>query len=601
MGFIAFMLNTSSPSLLALLKRLWSHISSKRRAQFKALFFLMILASLAEVISIGSVLPFLGVLANPDSVFQSKFVAPLITIFNVESTNNLLFLLTIFFILGALFSGVMRIILLWAQTNLGHAICADLSIDFYRRTLYQPYSFHLTKNSSEVISGITSKSSMIVHQVLLPVLTILSSFLMLTAIMSALLCIQPAIALTAFLSFGLIYLVVILVSKRALVKNSQCINDESTKVIKALQEGLGGIRDVLIDGTQSIYCNIYQQADLPMRRAHASITIISAGPRYVIEALGMILIASLAYSMSGGVGGDYASSIPILGALALGAQRMLPVLQQSYASWSAMRASQASLLDVLDMLDKPLPVNLDSFSAHEVLFSKGVEICDLSFKYADDRPFVLNKVNLFIKKGSRVGFIGATGSGKSTLLDIIMGLLEPTSGALMVDGEPISRKNSRAWQSHIAHVPQTIFLADTTIAENIAFGVPFDKIDFSRVKEAARRAQISSAIESWEKSYETIVGERGLRLSGGQRQRIGIARALYKNADVFILDEATSALDNETERAVVASMESLNRDLTFIIVAHRLTSLKGCDQIIELENGAIRRISSYENIVFRKS
>lgn len=587
-------------SILSLLGRLWGHISSRRRVQFKGLFFLMILASLAEVISIGSVLPFLGVLANPDSVFQNKFFVPIINIFNATSPNNLLFPLTILFILGALFSGVMRIILLWAQTNLGHAICADLSIDFYRRTLYQPYSFHLTKNSSEVIAGITAKSSMIVHQVLLPVLTILSSLLMLTAIMSALLFIQPAIALTAFLSFGLIYLVVILVSKRALMKNSQCINDESTKVIKALQEGLGGIRDVLLDGTQSIYCNIYQRADLPMRRAHASITIISAGPRYVIEALGMILIASLAYSMAGGVGG-YASSIPILGALALGAQRMLPVLQQSYASWSSMRASQASLLDVLDMLDKPLPINLESLSADGVLFSKGLEICDLSFKYADDRPLVLNKVNLFIKKGSRVGFIGATGSGKSTLLDIIMGLLEPTSGVLKVDGESISSKNSRVWQSHIAHVPQMIFLADTTIAENIAFGVPLDQIDFARVKEAARRAQISSAIESWEKGYETIVGERGLRLSGGQRQRIGIARALYKNADVFILDEATSALDNETERAVVASMESLNRDLTFIVVAHRLTSLKGCDHIVELENGTISRIGSYENIVGRKN
>ena len=593
---MAFMVNNSSHSLLALLKRLWGHINSRRRGQFKGLFFLMILASFAEVISIGTVLPFLVVLSNPDSVFQNKFVVPLITIFNITSPNNLLFPLTIIFILGALFSGFMRIILLWAQTNLGHAICADLSIDFYRRTLYQPYSFHLTKNSSEVIAGITAKSSMMVHQVLLPVLTILSSLLMLTAIMSALLVIQPAIALTAFLSFGLIYLIVILVSKRVLIKNSRCINEESTRVIKALQEGLGGIRDVLLDGTQSIYCSIYQQADLPMRRAHASITIISAGPRYVIEALGMILIASLAYSMAGGADG-YASSIPILGALALGAQRMLPVLQQSYASWSSMRASQASLLDVLDMLDRPLPIHLALFSADELPFSKSVEICDLSFKYADERPLVLNKVNLFIKKGSRIGFIGATGSGKSTLLDIIMGLLEPTSGALKVDGKLISSKNSRAWQSRIAHVPQAIFLADTTIAENIAFGVPLDKIDFARVKEAARRAQISLAIESWEKDYKTIVGERGLRLSGGQRQRIGIARALYKNADVFILDEATSALDNQTERAVVVSMESMDKELTFIIVAHRLTSLKGCDQIIELENGAISRIGSYENIV----
>jgi ABC-type multidrug transport system fused ATPase/permease subunit len=583
-------------SLLMLLKRLWGHISPKRRIQFKGLFFLMILASIAEVISISAVIPFLGIIAQPERVLQNSTILPLIEFLHFPDSSQLLFLMTIIFIFVALISGLMRLVLLWVQTNLGHAICADLSLEFYRRTLYQPYSFHLLQNSSEMIAGITGKSSMIVHQILLPVLTILSSFLMLISIMGALLVIQPAIAVTAFLSFGFIYAFIVFVSKKALLHNSHCVNIESSRVIKALQEGLGGIRDVLLDGSQAVYCDIYQKADLPMRRAHASITIISAGPRYLIEALGMALIASLAYSMSDGPEG-YAASIPVLGALALGAQRLLPILQQAYASWSSMRSAQSSLIDVLDTLDKPLPTYLTSAASSKIVFTRSISLCNVSFSYSKGAPTILKDINLNIRKGSRIGFIGSTGSGKSTILDVIMALLEPTKGALMVDGEVVAAENARSWQEHIAHVPQVIFLADATIAENIAFGVPLDKIDYTRVQEAAQKAQISSAIDSWGDRYNTIVGERGLRLSGGQRQRIGIARALYKNADIYILDEATSALDNDTESSVMASMDSMADELTFIIVAHRLTSLKGCDQIIEIKNGSIGRIGTYEEII----
>jgi ATP-binding cassette subfamily B protein len=212
-------------------------------------------------------------------------------------------------------------------------------------------------------------------------------------------------------------------------------------------------------------------------------------------------------------------------------------------------------------------------------------------------PYVLKQINLKIAKGSRVGFMGTTGSGKSTLLDIVMGLLQPTDGSLEIDGKTVSLLNHRAWQAHIAHVPQAIFLADSTIEENIAFGVPKDKIDLQRVRQAAQQAQIAESIESWPKQYQTFVGERGIRLSGGQRQRIGIARALYKKADVIIFDEATSALDNETEQAVMQAIEGLSKDLTLLIIAHRLSTLKNCTQIVELGEGSIKRLGTYQEIV----
>jgi ATP-binding cassette subfamily B protein len=219
------------------------------------------------------------------------------------------------------------------------------------------------------------------------------------------------------------------------------------------------------------------------------------------------------------------------------------------------------------------------------------------FRYTNDDPWVLDNFNLVIAKGTRVGFVGSTGSGKSTMLDLLMGLLMPTEGVLLVDGQTISGNRLRAWQRSIAHVPQSIYLADTTLAENIAFGVPPDTIDLDRVQQAARQAQIADFIESSPEGYQAYVGERGIRLSGGQRQRIGIARALYKQASVLVLDEATSALDNATEQSVIDAIEMLNRDLTILLIAHRLTTVRRCDTIVELEHGRVVAQGTFEQLL----
>jgi ATP-binding cassette subfamily B protein len=256
------------------------------------------------------------------------------------------------------------------------------------------------------------------------------------------------------------------------------------------------------------------------------------------------------------------------------------------------------LEDALDLLDQPLPNHADALTLSTIPFNHSITLNNLAFKYTEDTPWVVQSgLNLSIPKGSRTGFIGATGSGKSTLLDILMGLLQPTQGSMSIDGINIDEQNYRGWQGHIAHVPQSIFLSDSTVAENIAFGEAAEQIDYDRVIQAAQKAQISETIESWSNKYKTTVGERGVRLSGGQRQRIGIARALYKQADVIVLDEATSALDDSTERAVMRSIENLGDDVTMIIVAHRLTTLKSCTQIVELEEGRVKRSGSYKDII----
>jgi ATP-binding cassette, subfamily B, bacterial PglK len=556
----------------------------------------MVCASFAEILSIGAVLPFLAVLTAPERIFQLPAAQPLIRAVGFTSASQLLFPLTITFGIAALISGSMRLLLLWASTRLSFATGADLSISIYRRTLYQPYSVHVARNSSEVISGISGKANGVIGNIIVPTTNLISSSIMLIAILIALLSLNPVIALAAFGGFGLIYIFIIKITKKQQMLNSKCIANESTQVIKSLQEGLGGIRDVLIDGSQAAYCLIYRNADSPLRKAQGNNAFIGASPRFGIEALGMMLIAVLAYALATQPDG-IAKAIPVLGALALGAQRLLPVLQQAYASWSSIQGGQISLRDTLDLLDQPLPAYVDQPPAKPLSFKEQIDLNNLSFRYTEQSPWVLQDFDLSIPKGSRIGFIGVTGSGKSTLLDIVMGLLAPTDGTLEIDKQAIVTSNNCAWQAHIAHVPQAIYLADSTIEENIAFGVPKEKIDQSRVKQAAQKAQIADIIETWPKKYQTYVGERGIRLSGGQRQRIGIARALYKQADVIIFDEATSALDNETEQAVMQAIENLGKDLTVLIIAHRLTTLKSCTKIVELANGGIKRIGNYQEII----
>ncbi|TLU56824.1 MAG: ABC transporter ATP-binding protein [Chlorobium sp.] len=584
-----------SQSLKNLLLRLWRHITPRRRGQFGLLLLLMIAASFAEIISIGAVLPFLAVLTAPERIFELPAAQPIIKASGIITASQLLLPLTIVFGLAALLSGGVRLFLLWASTRLSYATGADLSISIYRRTLYQPYSVHVARNSSEIINGISSKTNSVIYT-LTSILNLISSTIILLAILITLVSVDPVIALAAFAGFGFLYGLIIKITRSRLVVNSQRIAHESTQVIKSLQEGLGGIRDVLIDGTQTAYCQIYRNADLPLRHAQGNNSFISMSPRYALEALGMLLISALAYMLALQPNG-IAKAIPVLGVLALGAQRLLPVLQLAYSSWSSIQGGQASLQDAIELLDQPLPDYADQPPAKPLPFHKQIELNNLSFRYTEQTPLVLNNLNLSISRGSRTGFIGVTGSGKSTLLDIVMGLLQPTDGALAIDGQPVTTSNNRAWQAHIAHVPQAIYLSDSTIEENIAFGIPKGKIDHNRVKRAAQQAQIAEIIESWPKKYKTYVGERGIRLSGGQRQRIGIARALYKQADVIIFDEATSALDNDTEQAVMEAIESLGHDLTILIIAHRLTTLKNCSQVVELGDGGIKRIGSYREIV----
>lgn len=582
-------------TLPSLIIRLWRHLSFRRQRQFSILLVLMIIVSLAEIISIGAVLPFLAVLTDPKHIFSLPSLQPILVLLDIQSSKSLLLWLTVCFATGAFMAGLMRLIFLRASLRLSFAAGADLGYQIYRKTLYQPYSIHVSRNTSEVIDGITNKTSLVTDGVIMPALYVVSSVIMLFVILTTLISVAPEITLSAFLGFGIIYLVIMRITRYQLQENSKLMASESPKVIKNLQEGLGGIRDVLIDGSQEIYCDSYKKSESLLRKAYASSSFISISPRYAMEALGMVLIAVFAYFLAGSSSG-ISGAIPILGLLALSAQRLLPIMQQAYGSWSTLRRNQYSLIDTLNFLDQDIPDYADKDAVSPLSFKQGIVLNHVSYRYGIDMPMILNDLSLVIPKGAQVGFIGATGGGKSTLLDVVMGLLSPTSGSLQIDDVVITPDNLRSWQFHIAHVPQSIFLADTSIAENIAYGIPFESIDMARVEEAAQIAQILPVIEELPNKFKTLVGERGVRLSGGQRQRIGLARAIYKRSAVIILDEATSALDTLTEAAVMEAIELYGKDLTVLIIAHRTSTLRNCSMVVELDQGKIKRVGTYDEI-----
>jgi ATP-binding cassette, subfamily B, bacterial PglK len=555
----------------------------------------MLISSIAEIVSIGAVVPFLGVLISPEKFLENAAFYNLIKILNINADHDIRLLITTLFCALAISAMISRILLLWLNIKYSHLVGSEISCDVYSYTLNQPYAEHALQNSSEVISAITNKISATVN-VIGQSLTLVTSLVLIFLVTIILFIASPLVALAAITIPVGIYIIIAFFTRIRLRNNGVNISREQIKVIKILQEGLGSIRDVILGKNQSLYIKLYEKSDRRLRAAQGNSDFIGICPRYFIEAIGILTIAILAYNLNNN-NNNFIDTVPVLGALALGAQRLLPAIQQVFGAWSTIRSLQPQVETTLIILNKHL-ANIKKFSiTKNIKFEKSITLSNISFKYSIRDDLVLDGITLDIPKGKKIALVGSTGSGKSTLTDIIMGLLDPTSGCIYIDNFKISDLEIPRWQNSISHVPQSIYLIDGSIAENIALGVPSELIDKNLVTDAASRAHLNDLIDMRAGGLDTIVGERGVRLSGGQRQRIGIARALYKSTPLLILDEATSALDNSTERLVMESIQSLDKSITIIIIAHRLTSIKDCDLIIELHKGKIVAQGSYNHLM----
>ena len=577
---------------LQILFGLWVHISKRRKIQLIIFSVLNLLSSFSESFSILMTLPLISVLINPNQIWEIEWIKNIFLFFGVVNSNSLITPITVIFIGASIFATILKLFILRTNNYFAAVIGNDFSSQAYAITLNQPYEDHLEQNSSEIISAATSYVDS-TREAIYSFLNLLSYSCFVISIEITLFVFNWKIAIISILVFSLSYLIISYRSKLIILKNGKVVAELAKERVKSIQEGLGSIRDVLLGSKQYIFTKHYSKIDLIYRRKLASNKFITFSPRYIIENIGFILIAVIAYQLVNDTDMSK-NALPLLGTFAVAAQKLLPSMQQCYNSLGTIRSNKSSVIKVLKILNQ-YKTSINPEEIKPYFFKNKICLSEISFGYINSNKLILEKVNLQIKKGERIGIIGTTGSGKTTLTDIIMGLLRPTKGDILVDNIRLYESNKPEkllnWRLAISHVPQNIFLSDRSISENIAFGVPLKVIDFEKDKEVAKSAQIHEYISNTSNKYLTKVGENGLKLSGGQRQRIGIARALYNDAQIIIFDQATSSLDNNTEEAVIDALNFLDSNLTIIIVAHRLTTIKKCDRIIKVENSKVEEIN----------
>jgi ABC-type multidrug transport system fused ATPase/permease subunit len=565
---------------------LWRSLSSSRRRQLVIAAFLMPVTAIAEMAMVAAIVPFLALLAGgPDVGGHLPLLPGLLNMLGSWVPGNPILAAAVLFALAVLATMLCRLALTWVSQHFAFGSGHELAVEIQRRLLHQRYLFHVHRHSSELLTSL-DKIDFLIFSTALQGIQALSAMLICLFVIAALLWIDPLTACLAAMFVGGLYGLALVASHRRLELHADVIRVAFEARFKAAQDSLGAIRDIILDRAQDLRVEQFRQIDARFMRARADAQILVAAPRFLVEGLGLVLIALVAVGIAGRPGG-FVEALPVLGALALGAQRLLPLTSQIYSGWANLTASRPIIHELAELLDLPIDEAAEADIAPLPL-TETIELEAVSFHYSDRTLPALHDISLTITKGARVAITGKTGSGKSTLADLLMGLIEPTQGKMTVDGQELWGSRLFSWRRSIAHVPQSIFLSDDSIAANIAMSIGGADIDMKRVRRAAQSAELAAFIDSLPNGYETRGGERGARLSGGQRQRLALARAIYKDAPLLVLDEATSALDHDTEDAVLKALHALQaKGRTIIIIAHRQTTIEGCDLIVRLDHGRL--------------
>ncbi|KPP95366.1 ABC transporter ATP-binding protein [Erythrobacter sp. HL-111] len=580
----------------------WDLLDRRERRNALIVLAMTIIAGFAAAAMVASVLPFLTVLAQPERIGEIAALDWFYTRFGFTSTYAFLVAL------GAASFGVIvvsnliqiaRIFIVSRFTNMRvHSISQKLLAAYLR----QPYEFFLDRHSGEMSTQILAESQLVVDRFFIPAAQVFASGFTVLSVVILLVWVDPIVAILCFVVFGGTYGLIFSQTRARLAMMGKVRAEANKARYKLAGEALGGIKDIKLLGREAAYLDRYAGPSRRMAKMRVTATLLGTVPQFGMQMIafgGVILLCLVLLSPESLEGGDALGAIvPILGVFAFAGQRLMPELSKLYGSITELRFAGSALASIhADFALRNASAKPTRIPPAPLGLKRTLELDDVSYRYPRDSNAGLTDVSLKIRAGERIGIVGPTGAGKTTLVDIVLGLLRPASGVLRIDGADLTETNLRAWQQSLAYVPQDIFLLDASVAENIALGVAAHEIDEVRVARAARIAQLDEFIRNdLSHGYQTMVGERGVRLSGGQRQRIGIARALYRDADVIIFDEATSALDNLTEREVMSSIEALPGDKTVMIIAHRLSTVRRSDRIIMLERGKVLGMGSWDEL-----
>lgn len=577
-------------------RKVWSLMTTAQRRRAIALLVLMLLGALLETLGISLVLPLLALMTQTEPFGNSpalrSLLGPLAQLSQAELLAGSMALLVALYALKVLYLGFLT----WWQAQFIFNFQVHLSRQLFDGYLRQPYTFHLQRNSAQLIRNVVTEPSQLSHVATIPGLMLVSEGLVVMAICALLVAIEPLGALLVTLTIGVAGYAFHRLTSARLLRWGQARQHHEGMRLQHLQQGLAGVKDVKVLGREAQFLVRFLLHDNAVSGVQQRHLTLQQLPRLWLEFLGVIGLAALVLSMLA-QGKPVAALVPALGVFGAAAFRLMPSVTKVLAGIQCLRYAQPVIDTIkgeLDSLEPSAPLA----QIEPLPFTTALHLERLSFRYPQAHTHALRDIDLIIRPGQSVGFVGGSGAGKSTLIDVILGLLEPTAGAVCVDGTDI-RSNVRGWQSQIGYVPQTIYLTDDSLRANVAFGLPPEQIDEQAVTRAIRAAQLEDFVGQLPEGLDTIVGERGVRISGGQRQRIGIARALYHDPPMLMLDEATSALDVATERGVMQAVAALQGRKTILIIAHRISTVEHCDMVVRLAGGAIAESGDPRSVLFR--
>jgi len=577
------------------IKKILELLTPPERKRASLLLGMILVMAMLDMIGVASIMPFIAVLANPELVDTNAFLNTAYTLLKFNDPRQFLFALGMLVFMLLIISLAFKALTTYAQVRF--TLMREYSIGkrLVEGYLHQPYSWFLSRHSADMGKTILSEVNVIVYQSITPMMNLIAQGAVATALLSLLVLIDPQLALIVGLTLGTSYALIFKATQRLLTRMGTERVKSNQHRFTAVSEAFGAAKEVKVGGLEQTYIQRFSDPAHTFALHQATAQVISQLPRFALEAIafgGMLLVVLYLMSQSG----NFASALPIIALYAFAGYRLMPALQQIYGAVTQLRFA-APALDALHADLISLQPAHPSPSHDAIVLKQAITLNQIQYSYPNAPQPALKNLSLTIAAKSTVGLVGATGSGKTTTVDLILGLLEAQKGNLAVDGQTITEHNRRAWQRGIGYVPQQIYLADDTVAANIAFGIDAKDIDQDAVERAAKIANLHQfIINELPQQYQTAVGERGVRLSGGQRQRIGIARALYNKPQLLVFDEATSALDNLTEQAVMEAVNNLQHDITIILIAHRLSTVKTCDKIFLLENGEVNAEGNYSEL-----
>ena len=581
------------------IKKLSYLLTSDERLRSILLLIMILIMALIDMMGIASILPFIAILTNPDVIETNTIlntVYQTANSFGIENEQQFLIAMGIFVFLLLITSISFKALTIYFQIRFIKTVEYNIATRLLKYYLYQPYSWFLNRNSATLGKTILSEVSNVVGKGLTPMMNLITNIITALTLCILLVVVEPKLTSIVIVTICIFYGLVYRFNRNLLNRIGKEVFMANEGRFKILTEAFGASKEVKVGGLEQIYINQFSKPAKNIAQGTALVNILSQIPRFTLEAVafgGMLLI--ILYYMT--ITGDIAKVLPIIALYAFAGYRLMPALQKIYISLTSLRFVGPALDSLHDDLKNLKPI-IQSEHGDSLKLNKNIRLKNIHYNYPNASKTALKNISLSIPANKTIGLVGATGSGKTTTVDIILGLLDPQEGALEVDGKVINKDNKRAWQRSIGYVPQQIFLSDNTVAANIAFGIDTKKINQEAVECAAKIANLHEFImNELPLKYQTTVGERGVRLSGGQRQRVGIARALYHKPKVLVLDEATSALDNLTEKAVMDAVHNSENDITKILIAHRLSTVKNCDKIYLFDKGELKNQGTFEELI----